>query len=547
MGDFNLIEEPWIPCVGLRDGQFHEYGLREALVGAGEIREIATSSPLVTVAIHRLLLAVLHRVFGPSGADAWAGMWERGGWDAERLDAYLREWRSRFNLFDERYPFYQSRSLDFSYALPASKLAHELASGNNATLFDHTFDGLGLELAPAEAARYLVAQQACAVGGLVSYEKGQDPKRFKSADAAPLARGAVAVVRGGDLFRTLMLNLVRYDRDQELPFSGQRGDRPAWESDAETQAKDRRPLGYLDLLTWQSRRIRLERDPDGLVRRVVIMKGFQFPDGYEVKGAETMMAFKANKKGRATESGWMPVGFREDRALWRDSLSLLQTARDQRERPRTFEWLAGLVGEGILDRGEVVPADFYGMSTDKAKVLLWRHERLAFPFVCLEDPDRMAEIRAALGVAEQAGQVLRSCGFRLATALLAPQADRPGARKPDKTAWARKVSSLGVDRRYWPRLEAPFRAFLVSLAGDRGSADPGCEDGLKCPLSEWIGHVRRAALSAFRETTASLDVSGRAMKAIAVAEMGFRQRLEAALAAVNGVSEEVTDGSTERT
>ncbi len=543
MGDFNLIEEPWIPCIGLRDGQSHEYGLKDVLVGAGEVREIATSSPLVTVAIHRLLLAVLHRVFGPSSADAWAGMWERGEWDAGRLDAYLREWRSRFNLFDDRYPFYQSRSLDFSYALPVSKLTHELASGNNATLFDHTFDGTGLALTPAEAARYLVSHQACAVGGLVSYEKGQDPKRFKSADAAPLARGAIAVVKGDDLFRTLMLNLVGYDPHQELPFPAQRGDRPAWESDAETQAQDRRPLGYLDLLTWQSRRIRLACDADGVVRRVVIMKGFQFPDGHEVKGAETMMAFKANKKGRATEAGWMSVGFREDRALWRDSLALLQTARDQRERPRTFEWLAGLVSGGILDRGSIVPAEFYGMSTDKAKVLLWRHERLAFPLACLEDTDRLAVIRMALKAAEQAGQVLRYSAFRLVTALLAPHADRGKARQPDKKALNREVSSLGIERRYWPRLEAPFRVFLVSLAEDGENVGPGRGGS---PLSGWIDQVRRAAFAAFDETVASLDASGRTLKAIAVAETGFRRRLDMALTASNGISEEVTDGSTER-
>ena len=34
-----------------------------------------------------------------------------------------------------------------------------------------------------------------AVGGLVSLEKGQDPKLFKSADAAPLAKGAFILLR----------------------------------------------------------------------------------------------------------------------------------------------------------------------------------------------------------------------------------------------------------------------------------------------------------------------------------------------------------------
>lgn len=541
MSEFNLIEEPWIPCVDVQGGRLCEHGLRGVLLGAAEIREIMGPSPLVTVAIHRLLLAVLHRVFGPSSADEWAAMWNRGQWDADRLDAYFRQCHGRFNLFDEHHPFYQARSVDVSDAGPVSKLVHDLASGNNATLFDHTFDDSGVALTPAEAARYLVAHQAFAVGGLVSFEKGQDPKYFKSANAAPLAKGAVAIVRGADLFRTLMLNLVAYDPEQGVPFSGQLADdRPAWESDAETHGQDRRPSGYLDLLTWQSRRIRLKRDTDGLVRCVVIMKGFQFPDGHQIRDAETMIAFKANPKAKRNEDAWIPIGFREDRALWRDSLALLQTVPDQRERARTLAWLADLVVDRTLDRSLIVPVDLCGMSTDKAKVLLWRHERLAFPLTCLEDPDRLAEIRVALGVAERAGTVLRQSAVRLAGALLAPKSDRNGARQPDKTALAQQVTSLGVERRYWSRLEVSFRTFLIALAGD-----PPSGDGLGAVRRDWINQVRGVALSAFGDATTSLDASGRTMKALALAEAGFRQRLEAALTASNEASEEVTDDSTE--
>jgi len=69
---------------------------------------------------------------------------------------------------------------------PATKLLLELASGKNATLFDHTLDEHYRPLDPAQAARTVVTFQAFAPGGFVSSEKGQSQHR--SANAAPWPR-----------------------------------------------------------------------------------------------------------------------------------------------------------------------------------------------------------------------------------------------------------------------------------------------------------------------------------------------------------------------
>lgn len=63
---FNLIDEPWIPCIRL-DGKPDELSLRAVFAQAHQLREIRGDSPLETASLHRLLLAVLHRVFGPYG------------------------------------------------------------------------------------------------------------------------------------------------------------------------------------------------------------------------------------------------------------------------------------------------------------------------------------------------------------------------------------------------------------------------------------------------------------------------------------------------
>lgn len=110
---FNLIDQGWLPCV-TRDGETTRMGLLDALAQAHDFSGVIDSSPLATVALHRLLLAVLHRVFGPESPEAWGELWRdgRGKWDEHRLRDYLcsAEIYSRFDLFDQRHPFYQTAS-----------------------------------------------------------------------------------------------------------------------------------------------------------------------------------------------------------------------------------------------------------------------------------------------------------------------------------------------------------------------------------------------------------------------------------------------------
>ena len=142
---FDLVNEPWIPCVRV-DGTVEELGLRRVLEQAQEIKEIVDPSPLVTASLHRLLLAILHRNVGPKDRGAWEGLWQQDAFDMVQFDTYFTHWYSRFDLFDAEYPFYQWPSLDFSGRGPIAKLTHEMAAGNNTTLFDHTTERAGSTL-----------------------------------------------------------------------------------------------------------------------------------------------------------------------------------------------------------------------------------------------------------------------------------------------------------------------------------------------------------------------------------------------------------------
>jgi len=548
---FNLIDDRWIPCI-MPDGRQEEKSLREVLLQAGGIEEIFDSSPLVTIALHRLLLAVLHRNFGPGSGGEWQTMWRqgKGEWQRGKLSDYLDQWRHRFDLFSEKHPFYQCASLPFSatdskgkfksYEKPIANLIHELSSGDNATLFDHTNESEPKAVSAAEAARLLVAFQSFAVGGLITRLEGEGP----SADNAPLVKGAVVLVKGKNLFQTLMLNLHRYNRDDEEPFYMEQDDAPAWEQNEETHAQDRTPKGYLDLLTWQSRRVKLhpEQDENGhiIVMRVVIMKGNQFPDGFSLHQKEPMLAFRKVRKPGKGQDPWPPIAFAEDRALWRDSLALFQSVEDERARPKIMSWLNDLSTNSIIPLSTTYDLSIIGLVTSKAKIALWHHERLPLPLVYLDDKESeklIAKLKKALEIAEDSGRLLgpgfvdvaiKGNNVRLPSPIhvlaqeLLPK-DQKGLVDPD--AVKSFVNSLSPARPYWARLGMSFNRLVGELAKDKLiEGDYGAT-----VLPWWAEEVRIAAWQAFEEVTNSFDHSGRLIKAVTKARNEFERRLNTIL------------------
>jgi CRISPR system Cascade subunit CasA len=541
--NFNLIDSKWIPCI-LPGGEREKFSIKETFERSSAIQEIFDPSPLVTVAIHRLLLAILHRNFGPANETEWAKLWNdgKGNWDTTKLNSYLDIWRNRFDLFDENYPFYQCATIPVSatdakgkpksYAKSISNMVHELATGDNATLFDHSVEDVTRSVSSAEAACLLVAFQSFAVGGLITFESGQDRKKFGSADNAPLVKGAIILVKGEDLFQTLMLNLHKYNRYDAEPFEIDRDDAPVWECE-KNLLRAERPKGLLDLLTWQSRRIKLipEQDNNGqtIVAQVVIMKGNQFPDGFYLYDKEPMLAFREVLKPSKGQAPYPPLAFQEEKALWRDSLSLFKAAGNSKTKPKIICWLGELAEEGKIPWSTTYQLALLGLVTSKAKVSLWRHERLPLPLEYLEEKNEnlLGKLRDALDVAESVGRLLGS-GFVeisvpsplriLASNILKP--DKP--EKADKDAVRSFVDSLSPSRPYWAQLGISFNELVTELPANKTAEN---EYG-KTALPRWAKAIRRAAYNAFEETTNSFDRSARMLKAVTLAENEFHIQLD---------------------
>ncbi|MBA4190931.1 MAG: type I-E CRISPR-associated protein Cse1/CasA [Planctomycetaceae bacterium] len=519
---FNLVDREWIPCV-TPTGEMAHKSILAALESAGQIQEIRDESPLVTVSLHRLLLAILHRVFGPESPAEWGDLWNNGSgrFDAPKLRAYLRSSKihPRFDLFDANHPFYQVANLPIGeldkknmgrpkLVKPIWRMAHELACSDTMNRSGHLSE-TDWDIRPAaEVARWLVAFQAFALGGLITTEEGKKAQDG-SADAGHLVKSAVVLAKGKNLFQTLMLNLVRYSEDDGVPFNFEASrDKPAWEHDEPVRPADRPFDGYLDLLTWQSRRVKLiaAMGPNGElfgVSGVVAMKGWQLP-GFERAGRETMVGFVKPEKVLPGHDPWPPLGFRAGKELWRDCHALFQSVAEGTQRPQVLSWINDLRGRfGLLDWKEVQIV-VAGMCVDRAKIYFWRHESLPLPLAYLDEEEPIGGLKKALTLAAEVGKALRAASWATVATRLAGDA----GMRPDKDRVGNLLNSFAPESLYWSRLEIPFRTLLNTLA------EAGTPERRSVQIQNWFyDALHRTAVVAFANTVGRPN-AGRDLKAV---------------------------------
>ena len=384
---FNLIDEPWIDVV-LLDGSPAELSLRDVLLRAREVRELAGEVPQMAIALLRLLLAVLYRAYDAPGPardeleDLWEHVWEQQGFDEEVLEEYFESVHPRFDLFGDE-PFYQTAGLSYGdgHYDPVSEIMPDVPKPEK-YLFSLRARQCVTSLALDEAARYLVLTQAYDPAGIKSPVQGNTHVN-KGKVYAP--KGAVGTgwcgaiggvyLEGGNLFQTLALNWVLYD-----PLTGRgnvlgiEGDLPPWERPPHgPDLEERAPVGPVDLLTWQSRRIRLVADEDG--RRVVgaVLCYGDITTAVDKQDREMMSAWRGSEQQKkrlgTVHTPLMPLTHQPSRALWRGLPALVAsgqvdaTGTALETRPGVVRWAESLsVSRGLLPAGFPVAIHAQGMS-----------------------------------------------------------------------------------------------------------------------------------------------------------------------------------------
>lgn len=514
MSEFNLTEEPWIPCLMLETNETKDLSLFEVLTRAHEIKEITDNSPLVVVSLHRLLLAILHRNFGPTSFENWKEFWRKGSWDAEKLKSYFERWKDRFYLFDDERPFYQypqvkkkdDKEADIA---PMDILMQEKATGNNATLFDHSCEASSQSYSPAIAARSLIARQSFSFAGGVSF-----PFNFSN---GLLVSGFSVLATGKNLFETLALNLVIYRRDKPIPIQDDDEDLtdvPFWEREKLVQSTEKEkdgtlPLGYLDYLTWQSRRIKLIRG--GETENV---KSCQLQQNFKLKEVAPIFdPFKVYVKG---DNGFYPLGLREDKSLWRNSHTLLQQATNIEGRSSLFSHLAkveAMIANGEIEGVKNYSFSIFGVINDQASVKLWTHENLPLPLVYLDDNELIFNLETAISFCEEVGFALEKSmkTLRKEINIQAWESSIKSVKPQDRTKHEKKLANtFPALSAYWASLESRFQKLLSDLPNDKKNA-----------MRTWFHFVDKTAQTAFEETINGLSGSVAEQKAMVKANRKF--------------------------
>lgn len=516
MGSFSLVDEPWIPCT-MNNGGIEFLGLKQLLQDAHFYKDISDPSPIVTVALFRLLLAILHRLFGPDNTEEWIALWDRRCFPPEKLGNYFQEWHHRFYLFDEKRPFYQI-ILDEGITHPPQLLALEAAAGNNATLFDHSTDISGKKMDPAVAARYLVTRQAYSIG----FGKSSP---FYFSDST-LIRGLCVLLMGTNLFESLLLNMIRYTGERPIPQKRGECDEPYWEQDVPRapRSKGNVPKGYLDYLTWQSRRIYLIQDENAnSVSGCKILQNLKLPDPPPL---DPFKCYEVMEK-----RGFVSKGFREEKALWRDYHVLLQTGVESSKRPEVLDWVAELAARKPGDFSTEYFFRVVGLATDKGKAAslnFWRQEILPLPLEYLSKKNLLETLKSFLLLAETTGRELESAVWYFIRLFLFPDEDQePGKERKNKIQEILKETA--PTRSFWSRLETPFKEIIEKLPDDY-SEDPGdtLVYGGEC-YPQWCDLLWKTARYSFNLAVTSFGNSARALKARAKAETNFLRALKIVL------------------
>lgn len=516
MAEFNLIDESWIPCIDPQGNRI-EYGIKDTLFNAHKLREICDDSPLVTVAIHRLLLAILYRAYkGPQNMSDWEQLWRKGFFERHKsLDDYFDRWHDRFYLFHDTYPFMQVAGLDLNeYDKHGNikkdktdglmRLASEAPDKSGRILFDHRMGTERPEYEPSQIARMLLATHSYASTGVASKGRiGAHPIAPSRCKFAPCLQGLVLWLQAENLFQSLLLNLVPYEVKQD--------DLPAWEDNnngivSAAEESWKRPVRFSGVVQRYA----------PLSRFILCLdrKSMFFTNGLKAKDDEhdPMMAYRRESQ----KNTYQAVKLQVDKAAWRDVHTFLDKFSTTSKTPDCINFFFRLSQRRILPSHFCPRANVAGIIPDQGKLLLWRHERLPVPADLLANKELIERLGSTILWAENAAKELGNRTGRIAKLYLSPTCEDAAGRQPETSAVKKVLKSIDPQPAFWARLEQHFYKLLEGLPDDWDQQNscwkPPAE---QTAVNTWRAQVKREAQRALEESIRSLGTTGRAIQSIA--------------------------------
>lgn len=491
---FNLWSEPWI-TIEWPSGQLHTLSIAQTLLDAADIHALYDPSPLVGVAVHRLLLAILQITYAPQHIPDLLQIWRSGQFDPQKVAAFGDKYANRFDLFAADVPFYQTSDLSLQpskgdNAKPAGYLMEEQPAGTAVTHYNHSYDA-SLMLCSQCAAKGLLLMPAFASSG--------------GAGIKPSINGVppIYVLPGGEtLFHSLAASLT-------IPAyqPGIHSDEGVWwqrpsPTVVEKKGEVRR-ISYLHSLTFPARRIRLHP--------VSMSQPCSRCGQQTVWGVQTMVyemgesresnkwwrdPFAAYRRPDNDKTAPLPIRPVEGRALWREFRGLFLPHQADNQGLKAFRpaiisqieevWRSDKTALPFAE----VPLRIIGLRTDmKMKIFEWEESGFLIPPHLLADFKTAETIQTGIDFAITAEGIIKKCFRR----------HFGGSGKVERYATLKKQMS----QHYWQRLGQLFQAQLPAYTPTTDLNDR---------FHHWLDTVLQQAQDVFWETTESLPNDGTTLR-----------------------------------
>jgi CRISPR system Cascade subunit CasA len=320
MSEFNLLDEKWIK-VQSESGNC-EVGLLEFFENAHTYKSLDGELPTQNFAVLRLLLAIMYAALYKNiesydnAVELWLDIYKRGEFDYPVIRDYLENYRDRFYLFDDKYPFYQVNGIKGTDN-DCQKLNGEICeSGNKIRIFGLSGGQGKNTVSYSEAARWLLH-----IIGFDDTSAKPKTKGLESPGAGWIGQLGGVYIEKDNLFLTLLYNFSIADNENQPWQIGI----PPWEKQPNSDERKKIivPDNPLSMFTIMSRKIILSRE-DKRITGYSILGGDYFlkRDADKiVSGAnafsETMTLWKnANAGKKNAVSEYVPKRHSSDKLLW---------------------------------------------------------------------------------------------------------------------------------------------------------------------------------------------------------------------------------------
>ena len=467
---FNLLTEPWIPVI-YADGSVAEVSIKDVFADAHDIQELACDLPTVNVAIFRTLLAILRRSVDEDMAedsDYWAELWEGDTLPMDAITDYLDSVSDRFDLLDSEKPFLQT---------PGLRNAKGVWNGLGQIIADSPKEDAlfvqsdpNTELSYAKAAQWLIHTQNFDYSGIKSGAVGDS--RVKGGKGYPIGPGwtgqiGTVTVVGENLERTLLLNTVVCEDLDGLNGVDPTRDLAPWEREPDGPAgsRDPRPTGPVHCYTWQTRRVLLHGDDDGVTGLFLGNGDKATPQNRYLVEPMTAWRYSEPQSKKLKAPVYMPRKLPTDRAFWRGLSTLVAqlspkiTVKNAGDAPRyrspgVVSFYQDLMYHEIVPLTGLIPLHAVGIEygAQEAVVTELVDDVLSLPAGLLNPENRrlLAVVREAMEETEQVAAALRK---------LAAHLDRARGGSPDTTSAAREHAGAA----FYQVIDERFPRWLAAL------------------------------------------------------------------------------------